>query len=253
MTRSSLVRRVALPAGVVALVLVSAPAASAEKVDLSGGTTAVRVDRATLAAVTGAGVAIAPTGAADASGRRVRFPISGGRLDLGTGAGRVDHRGGLRFSRNGRSLRLTRFRIRGTYLSALAGGDRVNILRVRKGNAVVRRTATTTRISRVDLELTRTAARALNATLGTSLFARGIRLGRATIHADASELFIEAARRRSRSTPARPPRWRRRASRLAWSLPPRPTPTARWRSRSPAGASTRRRSPASSATPAGCR
>ena len=67
----------------------------------------------------------------------------------------------------------------------------MNILRVRKGNAVVRRTATTTRISRVDLELTRTAARALNATLGTSLFARGIRLGRATIHADASELFIE--------------------------------------------------------------
>jgi hypothetical protein len=191
LTRSSLVRRVALPAGVVALALVAAPAASAEKVDLEGGATIVRVDRGTLAAVTGAGVAIAPTGAADATGRRVRFPISGGRLDLGTGAGRIDHRGGLRFSRDGRSLKLTRFRIRGTYLSALAGGERVNILRVRTGNAVIRRTATQTRISRVDLELTRAAARALNATLGTSLFARGIRLGRATVHADASELFIE--------------------------------------------------------------
>lgn len=191
MTRSSLVRRAAVPAGVLTLVLASAPAASAAKVDLAGGATVVRVDRATLGAVTGAGVAIAPTGAADATGRRVRFPITGGMLDLGTGAGRVDHRGGLRFSRNGRSLKLTRFRIRGNYLSALAGGERVNILRIRKGDAVIRRTATTTRISRLELELTRTAARALNATLRTSLFARGIRLGRATVHADASELFLE--------------------------------------------------------------
>ncbi len=88
MSGSSLVRRACVPGGIVALLLASAPAASAAKVDLAGGTTTVRIDRGTLGAVTGAGIAVAPTGAAEASGRRVRFPISGGRLDLATGAGR---------------------------------------------------------------------------------------------------------------------------------------------------------------------
>jgi hypothetical protein len=183
LSASSLVRRVAPPAGAVALLLAFAPAASAARVDLAGGDTNVRLDRGTLRAAGGAGIALAPTGAAEATGRRVRFPITGGRLDPATGAGRVDHRGGLRFSRNGRSVKLTRFRIQGRYLSALAGGDRVRILRLRAGDARVRRTATTTTVSGVRLELTRTAARALNAALGTHLFARGIVLGTARVHA----------------------------------------------------------------------
>ena len=191
MTGSSLLPRAGLPAGIVALGLALAPAASAARVDVAGGDTTVRVDRGTLSALTGAGVAVAPTGAARATGRKVRFPISGGRLDPATGAGRVDHRGGLRFSRNGRSLKVTRFRIQGRYLSALAGGDRVRILRLRAGGAVVRRTAITTTVSGVRLELTRTAARALNAALGTHLFARGIVLGTGRVHARLAELFVE--------------------------------------------------------------
>ncbi|HET9506828.1 MAG TPA: hypothetical protein VFO81_02695 [Gaiellaceae bacterium] len=191
MSASSLVRRVAPPAGAIALLLALAPAASAARVDLAGGDTNVRVDRGTLRAVTGAGIALAPTGAAEATGRRVRFPITGGRIDPASGAGRVDHRGGLRFSRGGRSVKLTRFRIQGRHLSALAGGDRVRILRLRAGDAVVRRTATTTTVSGVRLELTRTAARALNAALGTHLFARGIVLGSARVHARLGELFIQ--------------------------------------------------------------
>lgn len=191
MSASPLIRRAAPPIGVLAFLLALAPAASAARVDLAGGDTNVRVDRGTLSAVTGAGIAIAPTGAAEATGRRVRFPITGGRLDPAAGAGTVNHRGGLRFSRSGRSLELTRFRIQGRFLSALAGGDRVRILRLRAGAAVVRRTATTTTVSSVRLELTRAGARALNATLGTHLFARGIALGTARVHARLAELFIE--------------------------------------------------------------
>lgn len=191
MSASPLIRRAAPPVGVLAVLLALAPAASAARVDLAGGDTNVRVDRGTLSAVTGAGIAIAPTGAAKTSGRRVRFPITGGRLDPAAGAGTVNHRGGLRFSRSGRSLELTRFRIQGRFLSALAGGDRVRILRLRAGAAVVRRTATTTTVSGVRLELTRAAARALNATLGTSVFARGTVLGTARVHARLAELSVE--------------------------------------------------------------
>jgi hypothetical protein len=191
LSASPLIRRVVPPVGVLALLLALAPAASAAQVDLAGGDTNVRVDRGTLSAVTGAGIAIAPTGAAKATGRQVRFPIRGGRLDPAAGAGTVNHRGGLRFSRGGRSLELTRFRIQGRFLSALAGGHRVRILRLRAGTAVVRRTATTTTVSGVRLELTRAAARALNATLGTNLFARGIVLGTARVHARLAELFVQ--------------------------------------------------------------
>jgi hypothetical protein len=190
LSASSLLRRAAAPVSAVALLLALAPAASAARVDLAGGDTNVRIDRGTLRALTGAGVGVAPTGRATAEGRRVRFPITGGRLDPVRGTGRVNHRGGLRFSRAGRSLTLTRFLIQGRYLSARAGGARVRILRLRTGDARVRRTATTTTVSGVGLELTRTAARALNATLRTQLFAPGIRLGTARVHARLAQLYV---------------------------------------------------------------
>ena len=85
MSASPLIRRAAPPVGVLAVLLALAPAASAARVDLAGGDTNVRVDRGTLSAVTGAGIAITPTGAAKTSGRRVRFPITGGRLDPACG------------------------------------------------------------------------------------------------------------------------------------------------------------------------
>ena len=70
-----------------ALFLVVAAPAQAAKVDLAGGKTTLKLDRGTAAALTAAGVSVSGSGV---------FPITGGRIDPATGAGRIDHRGGLR-------------------------------------------------------------------------------------------------------------------------------------------------------------
>lgn len=190
MTSASALRRAGVLAGAGAALLAAAPAAQAARADLAGGDTTVRLDRGTAGALAAAGVSVAPVRPASARGTRVSFPISGGEINPATLAGTINHRGGLRFRANGRSVRLTAFRIRAGRLLALAGGDRIAILRLDTDDARIRRTATTTRVSRVGLDLTRGAARALNAALHTHLFARGIRLGRATVDAELAELAI---------------------------------------------------------------
>jgi hypothetical protein len=185
-------RSASLRAGVAAgaVLLVAAPAALGAPARVAGGDTTLRLDRGTVRALTGAGVAVAPVRPARARGVRVAFPISRGRIDAAGGTGRLDHRGGLRISAGHRAVRLTAFRIRGLNLSARAGGQRIHILKLRAGNARVRRSATTTRLSGVRAELTGKAARALNAALHTTLFRKGIRLGTATIDADLAQLAI---------------------------------------------------------------
>jgi len=160
-----------------ALVLVVVAPAQAAKVDLAGGKTTLKLDRGTAAALTAAGVSVSGSGV---------FPITGGRIDPATGAGRIDHRGGLRIAAGSRSVRLSKFRIQNGNLSAVAGGARLHVAKLRGGK--LRRTATTTRIARVRVELTGKAARALNAALHTSLFARGVPLGRATVDAKLAQI-----------------------------------------------------------------
>ncbi len=186
------VRSASLRAGIAAcaVLFITAPAALGAPVRVAGGDTTLRLDRGTVRALSGAGVAVAPVRPARARGVRVTFPISRGRIDAASGAGRLDHRGGLRISTSHRSVRLTAFQIRGLNLSARAGGRRIHILKLRAGNARVRRTAVSTRVGGVRAELTGKAARALNAALGTSLFRKGIRLGTATIDADLAQLAI---------------------------------------------------------------
>lgn len=191
MSRSSLVRRAGVPAGIVALMLAAAPSALAARADVGGGKTTVKFDRATVRALTGAGIGVAPVRPAKARGRSVSFPISGGRIDPATGAGKIGHRGGLLFAaRGGHRLKLTRFRIANGGIWATAGGRRARVLRLDLSDARLRRTATRTRISRVGVELTRTGAKALNAAFRTHMFQRGARLGSAKVNARLSELFI---------------------------------------------------------------
>ena len=85
--------------------LAGAPGASA-RVDLTGGSTTLKLDRGTAAALKGLGVSVAPVGRARAGAAGVRFPITGGRIDARTAAGTIRHAGGLRFSAGGRSLTL---------------------------------------------------------------------------------------------------------------------------------------------------
>ena len=82
--------------------LAAAPAADAA-VELAGGSTQLTLDKRHR----GRARRTRRQRRADRHGdrrraRRVRFPISGGAIDPASAAGRIDHRGGLRFSAGGK-------------------------------------------------------------------------------------------------------------------------------------------------------
>ena len=121
------------------LVLVAAPQAQAAKVNLDGMRTTLTTDPGTTSALFGAGIIPLPmapssiTPTSDAA--RYTFPITGGRVDAKTLAGRITHSGGILLAqRDGmgwKALSLGKFTIHITgapYLSAVVnGGDRLAI------------------------------------------------------------------------------------------------------------------------------
>ena len=109
------------------------------------------------------------------------FPITGGRVDAKTLAGRINHSGGLQFANlaNGKTLKLTNFRIvidAKPHLSALVNGDpkaRVDILDLDLSAATVAKRLPFVKVGNVGAALNATAAGALNTSLGVSFFAPG--------------------------------------------------------------------------------
>jgi hypothetical protein len=182
-----------IPAVAAGALLAAAPGAQAA-VDLSGGTTRLTLDRGTAKALGSLGVKVAPTGAARAQGRHVRFPISGGSIDPASAAGRIAHRGGLRLSAGGKRLVLKNYVVRvgrRITLSAQVGGSRVTILNL-TGKPRVSRSGFGTNVGGLTAKLNRAAARALNATFGVTAFKRGIPLGKVRVQAEPSETELLA-------------------------------------------------------------
>jgi hypothetical protein len=177
----------------------TANAAAAPTVRLDGVRTTLWTDAATTRVLLankivplparGTGVDVRWTSAGPSIG--YRFPIAGGHVDAATLAGRIDHTGGLRFVNlaNGKTLRLTRFRIvidAHPHLTAIVNGDpklRVPILRLDLSKASVVKPLPSVRVGNVGAYLNATAAAALNDALGVSFFAPGIRLGTANVNA----------------------------------------------------------------------
>lgn len=168
--------------------LAAAPAASAD-VKLSGGSTTLKVAPATAKALSSLGVKVTPTGRARAASGGVRFPITGGSIDPATAAGRIDHRGGLRFAAGGTRVVLKDYRVavgKRIRLSARVGGARVHILELR-GTPRVKRSGFNTNVSGLRALLTGKAARALNRAFGVTAFKKGLRLGSVTVRSKTSQ------------------------------------------------------------------
>jgi hypothetical protein len=182
-----------IPVVAAGALLAAAPAAQAA-VDLSGGTTRLTLDRGTAKALGSLGVKVAPTGAATAQGRHVRFPISGGSIDPASAAGTIRHRGGLRLSAGGSRIVLRDYVVRvgkRITLSARVGGNRVTILKL-TGKPRVSRSGFGTNVDGLTARLNRTAARALNATFGVKAFKRGVVLGKVRVQAEPSQTELLA-------------------------------------------------------------
>jgi len=177
-----------------AATLALAPAASAD-VALSGGSTKLKVAPGTAKALSSLGVKVTPTGRARAAGGGVRFPITGGNIDPATAAGRINHRGGLRFAAGGTRVVLKDYRVavgKKIRLSAKVGGARLHILELR-GKPRVTRSGFNTNVSGLRAVLTAKAASALNRAFGVKAFKKGLRLGSVSVKSKTSQAELAAS------------------------------------------------------------
>ncbi len=117
---------------------------------------------------------------------RFAFPVTGGRASLSPLGGRVYHRGGILFfnARNSKEVLVSRFTINLSTgdLTGIVNGNpkaRVPLFNLDLSHAKLAAGKHVVVAKGVGLKLTKVAAGALNAALGTKLFSAGLRLGTA--------------------------------------------------------------------------
>ena len=169
------------------------PAASA--VHLTGGTTSVTT-------ASGIAVALFKNGivpVATLPGREVikyrhgqvaakfGFPVTGGKVTLSPLGGYITHSGGILFIdlATGKKVKVSDFVISLTHgnLTGIVNGNpkaRVALFNLSLAHATLKASKHSVRASGIVVTLTKTAASALDAALGTKLFGAGLKLGTAT-------------------------------------------------------------------------
>jgi hypothetical protein len=187
-------RPIMLLAAIVAAVLVAAPTAGAATVKLAGGATTVALDKGVAGALTEAGVKVGVTKPGKAGTKGIAFPIRGGAIDPATGAGRIDHRGGLTFKAQGKTVGLSAFVVKvgkRSTLSAKVGKGRLTVFSLDTSKVKVKRNGIGTTLSGVRLKLTGKAAAALNGAFGVKLFAKGLNVGKANVNATPAQVLLD--------------------------------------------------------------
>lgn len=192
---SSLRIRAGLTAGAaLAAAAVAAAPASAATVSLDGGSTTLRLNPVTAKALDTLGVAATPIRPARAGRSGLTFPITGGRIDPATGAGRYAHSGGLQLRGHGTTVRLRNFQInagRRNTIVVRVGGKRLSAFAISLANARVSRPGFGTTVRNVRVTLSRQGAAALNAAFGVHAFRRGLPIGTATVRAKPAQIALK--------------------------------------------------------------
>ena len=174
--------------------IASAGAHPAASVRLRGGTT-------TVTTANGIAVALFKNGivpVATLPGREVvkyrhgqvgvkfAFPVTGGKVSLSPLGGFITHSGGILFIdlSTGKKISVSDFVISLTHgnLTGIVNGNprqRVALFNLSLAHATLKAGKHSVRASGIGVSLTKTAASALDAALGTSLFSPGLRLGTA--------------------------------------------------------------------------
>jgi hypothetical protein len=162
--------------------------ATPAQVELAGGATTLALDSGAAAALASLGVEAAPVDPAGAASGGLSFPITRGKLDAKSFAGRVAHSGGIRLSKGSTSVELTAFTINvdsDPDLTALLGGQRVSILNLDLSQLDAQVRGRRITLAGVRATLTGDAAQALNGAFSTTAFSEGLLLGTATVTARA--------------------------------------------------------------------
>jgi hypothetical protein len=178
------------PAAGVASAATAHPAAPAAAVRLTGGMTTVTTGPGIAQALLGHGIvpiATAP-GSESLHGTAVAlsFPVTGGQVSLKPLGGCIDHQGGILFLNltNGKAIQVSTFVISLTHadLTGIVNGNpkmRVPVFTLSLAHAQLHVGPHTVTATGIGLSLTRTAASALDAALGTTLFTPGLAVGTA--------------------------------------------------------------------------
>jgi hypothetical protein len=177
-------------AGALVALAVAAPAGAAT-VKLAGGSTTLRLDAGTAKALKGLGVSVTPITPAKAGSKGVSFPITGGTIDPATAAGTITHSGGLQLRAGKTRVRLTSFTIgvdATPSLSVKVGAARLHAFTLSLAKAKVTRAGSGTRVTGVVVKLSAKGAAALNKAFGVRAFARGLRIGTATVKATPGQI-----------------------------------------------------------------
>lgn len=153
----------------------------------ASGSTDLTLDPGTAEALTGLGVTAAPVDPASVTpAGAIAFPITGGRANTSTFAGRIDHSGGISLTAGSTRVELTEFQINvdaDPDLTAKLGDDRVSILSLDLSALEPNVSGRRITLANVTAKLTAGAAAALNQAFSTTAFTEGLVLGKATVNA----------------------------------------------------------------------
>ena len=171
-------RLLASLAAVAAIVLTLGVAASAEAKNL--GSTTLKPDKSTFEALSDLGVTVTPIKPAKAGGKGIAFPITDAKLDKNL-TGKIEHKGGLKFSGGGEKLAVKNFVVKigdKSKLIAYAGKQKVKLLDLNLKQAKVKNGGKT--VSNVKASLAKPGAEALSATFGADI-KKGTPIGKVTV------------------------------------------------------------------------
>jgi hypothetical protein len=195
----------ALAIGAVTAAPASAKNGSPSSTAIDGGATTLALSEIAGKSLSDWNVSVEPIAPATASAAGIAFPITGGALDPATGAGRLDHSGGLKLSRNGRTVTLTDFGVaidRYPTLTAKVNGTRLPIIQLEASGAAVTSSAVGVQVTGVRALLKRAAANALNQALGVRAFWYGLELGTVSVDARRAQIVFEGGETRLALDPA---------------------------------------------------
>jgi hypothetical protein len=156
---------------------------------LADGVTTLRLDDGAAQALRDLNITPGVVGNATAGGAGLGFPITGGKVDAATLAGSIRHSGGISLTRGDTRVELTDFTIGiddSPALSALVGGQRVEILSLDVSGITRSVRGRTIVVQGVVARLTAAAAGALNQAFSTDAFREGLTIGTATVAAEPS-------------------------------------------------------------------
>jgi len=166
--------------GLVAI-LALAFAGAAQAASLTGGTTTLKLDSATAKALKALNVAVSPIKPSKSKRSGLSFPITGATVDPLTGAGSIDHSGGIQLSAGKVKVPLKNFKVvvgSKSGVSAKLGRKTLplaiaNVSKAKVDNGGLKKLD----VTGVTIALTKQAAKALNKAFKVKAFKAGLALG----------------------------------------------------------------------------